>query len=457
MNLLYELPVDSALDHLSLVLNATAMKQEFEQRLFQGDKTPGKKFLLKDCRIERIKYKPGKNCLVCYRLFVQDRESGQEQDQLLCGRIYPPGGSASRHIKAQKASLAPTPCTPPLLHFPDLNMVFWTFPNERKLHALPQLTHPEFLEKNIVRQLAGDRWGGSWKVEGMSHSIVHYVPEHTCSFRVEVRLRHQVTREAKPWVIFGKTYYDDEGVQTNETMRQLWASESRRTGRLGMAQPLKYYEPLNNFWQEGLPGEPLFNMDRTHPDFPAAIERSGAMIAALHNTPVTTSRCTRLPEAVSRLKEMETLLGASRPAIKLKVAHLANRLVRQADNLDTGTSATLHGDLHLKNILAAGDDVFLIDLDNVSRGAPQFDLGSFLAGMIYLTKLDGNDWDAFNHFTGRFFNSYLNHVPWTLSQADLNWHIAAALINERAFRCLTRLKPGRLELIDTLIDLAHSI
>jgi len=48
-------------------------------------------------------------------------------------------------------------------------------------------------------------------------------------------------------------------------------------------------------------------------------------------------------------------------------------------------------------------------------------------------------------------------VPWPAPRADIDWHTAAALVSERAVRCVTRLKPGRLALIDGLLATAERL
>ena len=52
---------------------------------------------------------------------------------------------------------------------------------------------------------------------------------------------------------------------------------------------------------------------------------------------------------------------------------------------------------------------------------------------------------------------YAGQAPWSVPMNELNWHTAAALIRERVFRCLTSLKPGRVQIIDGLIDLAAEL
>ena len=45
----------------------------------------------------------------------------------------------------------------------------------------------------------------------------------------------------------------------------------------------------------------------------------------------------------------------------------------------------------------------------------------------------------------------------SVDSGELAWATAVALISERCYRCLTRLKPGRISLIEKLLDNAEQI
>ncbi|WDT73559.1 MAG: hypothetical protein MPW17_21685 (plasmid) [Candidatus Manganitrophus sp.] len=82
-----DIPHDAALPQLADVLNRSKMKA-----LFQAEFFPEGRFRIEACSIERVKYKPGKNCLVCYRLEIRDRMTQQVFTQRLSTRIFEKGG-----------------------------------------------------------------------------------------------------------------------------------------------------------------------------------------------------------------------------------------------------------------------------------------------------------------------------------------------------------------------------
>ena len=70
------LPYDSAVPHLAQALDASQMGRVFLRAQVDSDRLQ-----LETCVIERSKYKPGKNCLVCYRVVLRDVASNTSHEQ----------------------------------------------------------------------------------------------------------------------------------------------------------------------------------------------------------------------------------------------------------------------------------------------------------------------------------------------------------------------------------------
>jgi len=102
--------------------------------------------------------------------------------------------------------------------------------------------------------------------------------------------------------------------------------------------------------------------------------RAGQEIAAIHAAPLGA-----LP--LLRRSGAELAQQAAR-AVAAVAPHLERDALRvaQAAGTATGTRSTLvHGDLSPDQILVGSGDVRIIDLDRIAIGAPERDLGSFLA------------------------------------------------------------------------------
>jgi hypothetical protein len=449
---------DHTLRHLPLALDTAAMQTVFQKSLLRE---PGedRRFHIRACHIERIRYKPGRNCLICYRLQIEDLVRQVTSEQLLSARLYGVGGSHSRFARAQREALSVSPFGRPLTHIPGLDMVVWAFPNDRKLKGLSRLTDTVYLRTVLLPPLVACHVGPHWGIVTVAHDLVHYNPEHTCMLRVQLQLKHNQTGEQRSLVLYGKTYEGDEGVETYRLMRQLWqrigSCDLQPGNHLRVAQPLGYQPALKVLWQRGLPGQALLALESE--DFLVWLERGAAAVATLHQTRLPCSRSSSVSAWTAKLKEMREWLPAVRPSCRTALEPLVDRLLAQAAYLGEQPLATLHGDLHLQNFFRDGDQVALIDLDNVYLGSPWQDVGSFIAGLLYRGLLAETPGPLLRDMIAAFSRSYQRNVPWRIALWALNWFVAAALINERAFRCVTRLKDGRLDLVDALVALAAQI
>ncbi len=439
---------DPVLPQLPTVLDAAAMRKTFQAHLFRGDD----RFQIQNCSIERVKYKPGMNCMVCYQLEIMDKKTQALQGQLLCTRVYELGGAVSRFIKALSANTVTPKFGLPISHLPPLEMVIWAFPNDRKLEGMNKIADPTFLKDKLLPEY----FRGSHITE-LTSNVVHYVPEHTCTVRVALQLSELQTGKSREATLYGKIYYNDEGHDVSKWMDALWQSGPRRSGQLKMAQALGFDTATKSLWQTGLCGAPLLDVDLEAPEFFPLIKEAATTVAALHTVSIPGLKIVCLNDLLEQLERVKQLLSQARPASKLTLFPLLDRLCAQAGYLCSEASHTLHGDLHLNNFFVEDKKVALIDMDNLCQGPPLLDVGSFLAGIFYRGILIDAPRDQIEKMAQVFIQQYKQSVPWAVSQASLRWYTAMMLINERAYRCLTRLKAGRLDILDQLILLADRI
>jgi aminoglycoside phosphotransferase (APT) family kinase protein len=139
-----------------------------------------------------------------------------------------------------------------------------------------------------------------------------------------------------------------------------------------------------------------------------------------------------------------------------RLAELATKLAGMEPRNRPGNLAVLHGDLHLKNMIALESDaIALIDLDNLCLGDPLIDLEASLPTSTIGTTGAGKRAAARPELlVKQLLAGYFEAAGEPFNEQSLRWQIAAALIGERAVRCITRLKPGGRPLVDWLIDLA---
>jgi tRNA A-37 threonylcarbamoyl transferase component Bud32 len=435
---------DPALPHLPRALDAERMCREFARRLNCGTHA------ITACAIDRVRHKPGSKALISYRLTLR-RAAGQDDCvQLLTARLYPVGDSSARFRKASRERLRRPAFGPPLMHVETLGMVVWAYPNERKLREIVTLENVPTLREEVLPPLVAAHWGKGASILQVERDIVHYVPEHGLAARVDVTLKSASGRR-RLWRLFAKHYPDDEGHNTFRKMQRLWRSQARANGCLQMAKPVAYQPQRRILWQEALSGTTLADVLNSDPSW---MPRAGRAIAALHQTRMRPERQLTLADLVARLQAARAMLHQALPGLALPLDAVVDRLLLQTTSLRFGRGATLHADLHPKNLFATRSAIALIDFDNVAFGPPLVDIGSMIAALYASALLDGGLPVRAQHKIASFLAGYRAHSPFAITAFELGWYTAAALIAERACRCITRLKAGRLEIVADLIDLA---
>lgn len=458
------LPADSRLPHLAAALDGEHMRREFGRQL--GAATGrGEAVAVHGCSIRRVKYKPGNKALVWYDLELTQPRTGKSWKQWYSARIFAPDGSQSRYRKAVAAARVRPQVGPAVIHIASMDMVAWSFPNERKLDGLPVLIDDRTLTAKVLPEVVRAGLGDDYQVMTATPSVASYAPEYTCSVRVDLELHQAVTDTRCHWRVYGKTYYDDRGASTFRMMRELHNAVRAERCALVVPRPLVYQPRTRTLWQEAVDGVGIFETPRSAAEQARALDDAARALAALHDANIvcapeiaTAELAARLPALPALLRRLE--LDSSAPA-----EAIVRRLVAGAQRLQPQQAVTLHGDLHAKNILVPGVEsgcdvpaaVALIDLDTLSRGPASHDLGSWIASQLYRDLLAGADLRATLDRGREFVEAYRRHAVTPVVDDDVRWHTAAALLNERAWRTLTRLKPGRLAHVARIVELAGEL
>jgi Ser/Thr protein kinase RdoA (MazF antagonist) len=185
-----------------------------------------------------------------------------------------------------------------------------------------------------------------------------------------------------------------------------------------------------------------------------AVGRLGAAVATLHARAPTDGlpRFERLGGA--RQLAAAELIGRVRPDLAVAAGSLAAALV-EAEPAADEPAVCLHGDVHLKNGVLGDRGVALIDLDQAGTGPAAADVGSALAALRMRGRLNG-DRAGGERLSGAFLAGYgeVRDVP---PAAQLRWHVAAALLSERAVRAVSRVRRDALAQLPALIEDARSI
>lgn len=411
------LATDRVLPHRDELLNPEIMRERFSRVLIQSDR------VIDDCERVRVNYQLGKSLRALYRV----RMNGAQK--LVAARMFREGRSAAAF--AATAAIAPADSGfRAVAHDPALETIYWSFPNDRKINALPLVASPA----PEMTRFVPDGWVAS--------EIVAYAPEKTATAAcvngdgritafVKVAAAEQSGRDCSYYEAIRATLPEDDSY-------------------LIVPAPLAFSTPHRMLWLEAIRGR---RVGESGGDWITDARAMGAAVARFHSCAVPNAPAFTRFEP-DRLTGAARIVGSVRPDLATAAATLATHLVRQ--NVVSGDRVCLHGDLHPKNALVCGSRVALLDVEDLAIGPAACDIGSVLAALEYSRTADGLPCQICAERVSAFLAGYELVAPLP-DPSSLAWHTAASLFVERAVRAVTRIRPLGLNHLPALLDRASEI
>jgi Ser/Thr protein kinase RdoA (MazF antagonist) len=299
-----------------------------------------------------VRYKPGMNCLVAYKLTV----GGGEVDS------YAKAHRPDAHEQFQKALEKPGvdgPLGTGRIVLQHQAIVISIFPNDNELKVLYRLDETEMWSRLLRRVFPQrpDLWAAS--LQG-----IRYKPER--------RYVAQLVTSGEPQAVL-KLYTGTGYKEAKGNAKGFRSGKILRVPRtLGHSDK---HGVLAFEWMEGqllsdALSDPHLNL--------SMVEKVGAALAEVH-----AQKSDRL-SYLSRESEVSSLLSVSAgleflcPHIDSSVNRFARRLASHLLR-EPALSLPVHGDFYAKQVLLAGDKVVILDFDSAVSGDPAADLGLFIA------------------------------------------------------------------------------
>jgi len=442
-------PVDPVLPALAWLVDDSAVAAALQPIFTLWNRKPCR---VRHVEIERVKYRPGRNCVVAYRFAIELPGHPGTVEQRASLSMHERAEAASRYEKARtEVDGDGAPCLAQFL--PEWNAIARAFPSDRKLAKLARLVAPDEALSRYLRPLVATRWPGGATVRRADHTVVSYFPEHTCTVALDVGVDHGGAGRVDSWRVFGKMRYDDAGVHTHRVMQTLWNSDAHWQGQVGYARPLGYDADDRLLWQEGVQAPTLHSLLASHNGCAHTMRQVARAVAALHRTRGVAQRNEPRESLADAIANAAAIVSRAAPEHASSAMRLAEKLTARARAIDSAPDATLHGDLHSRNILVGPDRVSLIDMDRVSTGDAYAELGSLLAELAYRSCVRAEPIDT--DTLAEVVDGYFGEGQGAALAETVAWHLAAALLHERARRAVTSLKPGWREALPFVLEAAR--
>ena len=311
-------------------------------------------------------------------------------------------------------------------HLPELDLLVWLFPGDPQLATLPTLVDPRLATRILPPAVCDvlDLQPG----EDLRTTVVRYQPETSATLRLEV------DRDGAP-TVFAKHLPDGKVGEFAARHQALW-SMTDRTPALRLAQPLAADPARGVLWTRGVPGGPL-SSGVTPADLPEVTAPLGALLAALHASPVDVAQRVTVDELLAEMRKKARKLVRAHPVMTDPVHDLVTAASGRRADVVHERDCTLHGDFHLDQLVGSRDGPVLVDLDSMVRGTPEIDLAEFLVDL----SLRGLPAAIAHDVSQRLLTSYAASTGFELDAALLAICADAEFVN-RCYRHLRRHGPG---------------
>ena len=442
--------IDPQLPHLSTALQPLLMQKLLQRTLLSPLDNQGHGLVVDSCLIGETRHKPGKSCVLSYRLQLRDGRTGACQEQVVSARLCKPEQGLEEFNRARTRELSPAPGLQPVAYLPETEMVLWSFPNDRKLTHLPQLLNLKFLAAHLPKKLLSLELDESDEIGAIETEILHYLPERSCMIRYRLAMKRS-TGGSQALTLYGKNYRDEQGAEVYSIMRQLADQMS------GSAVPLGYDHDLRTLWQSQVPGKP-FLWETLPASHTLAVFRGVARcVAEFHRCTLQTSGRFDLEDIDESLLDTVRVAEQACPNLAGRIRSLVNRLFAQRRSMDWSETLTtpIHRDLKMCNFLIDGERVALIDMDCVCIGDPLTDIASLIANTHHNGIRAGCDDAGIRKVVDLFRSDYAGMAAYAVSLPRLNWYTAAAFIHEITRRSIHQLNAERMMHISDYLDLSE--
>ena len=372
----------------------------------------GRDFSDQDCRRSRTKYRPGISLRALYEI------AGEQETIRVATRAFP---RKKRRTASESGSCS--------FFDSELNTGFWVFPADRKIQNLSIL-------REIPDELAdidGKRWVRS---RVMAHAPEKSVTVQCLSSDDEV-------------LAYAKIYSPEASGVSVRIYDYVRERVNAAGAILNVPRALNYSRSERLLLLEAINGVRLSALPM--PKRERAMAQLGEALRQLHgiSTPRFLSASTRhTPDNL--LQATRTIIKA-RPELATSLAPLTQKLITEIASTQAGKQVLIHGDVHPKNVLLTDRHLFLLDLDQAARGPAVLDVAGVLAGINYDCCIGEIDLEERKALTRSFLSGYKR------IEGSLRWHVAAAMLEERALRAVTRVRLQGLRVLPKILDEASRI
>lgn len=343
----------------------------------------------------RVRYKPGIECRVHYRLRISD---GERNKGVVATVTFRPGdefGAVAEHRDASNGAEL-------RLFVPEYSCLIEFFPADFKLPGLALAVDPALLTEHLRTSAAGHI--GTASVTRVR--TIRYRPGISCVLGYVIESETPGPRE-----VIGKVYSKDDVASGVRAKLEVLSPQAAEVG-LTIPRLLHWSQPDRFVFMDRVPGigmdRLLFNAS-SQDEALATIDLAAEALARFHglqlDAPVTRTFESEYKRMRRRLRRIGRIAGGlARQARAVLADHDASDMTTPEEDV-----CVIHGDFKPDQLLVHDGRTSLVDLDRAGRGDPAVDVGNFMAALRKQAVING--YDNFPALADAFYQGYFARRP----------------------------------------------
>jgi thiamine kinase-like enzyme len=386
---------------------------------------------------------------ICYQLDGIHAVWQTAWTQLIYGRARADGKSLAEFIGAEQSTCVTPSIGPALLHLPEHDVTFWSFPNDPQLPHLPLVVDGDKVKSYLPYQVLPDGWAENPLSQQVTVEIIHYYPEERCTLRYH--LHGGTLTQPQTITLIGKTFRDDSGEKIYRRLQEAWQQSIAQPGQFRVAQPLAYTAAIKTIWMRHEAGAPLLRV--INPTNAGELLSSVARgLVALQCSKFSGTKPLTFGDQVRELESKVQKLSHALPDLAPSLQAMAACLAQEAVGFEQSAGLLIHGDFHIRQLLVDQDEIIFLDFDELALGDPLQDVANFIVDLHF----EGFPRPLVREMARLFVQAYCTYADWPVPLARLQWHIRYQFLT-RAYRFYRQHRLNLHEEVQQVLVLAEDI
>ncbi len=342
---------------------------------------------IRECGINYMRYKPGTNCIVAYRLEGTTEFVKGASEILFYAKIYTKEDYLIAAEKARTHRWVPMTYIDPVIFMPEFNTILYMFPNDCLMEGLRLLSNPKKIQRLLYEHY--DKFPeNQWRISDrkLKLSTARHKPERRVVMRCDSKATNIDDGRRETVSVYLRTYADDRGRDIYSLQDRLYQLAAK-ADKFKIPKPIAYLPERKLFMMESLSGRQLLD-ELLGNNGVEAVRLTAQALAYLNRADTAGIQVKRIETYLDEAVATVDMLRHITPETQAEAGECLYMLLSYRYLGENPLPGFVHGDFYYGQVLSEDSRVGIIDFDRSHSGDVTADIGNFCAH-LKLLRIEG--------------------------------------------------------------------